>query len=105
MNAALQRKEIDMDGRKLESFQALRTFCQEIADAHQCDMKVTRGLGRRASYFEIIPAGSSYGPRLRLNDAQIDDPQYVQHLLDTKHDEMVAKINSIRADLKAHESD
>ena len=85
-----------------ESFQQLRAFCQKIADANNCTLKITHGMNKR-THFEIFPNGSSYGALLRAQDRRMADVRYVDHLLETEG-RLVEDIQMIRSRMEEHKA-
>ena len=79
---------------KKESFQRVRSFCQEIADKTDCELQISRYRGK-ATYFEIIPLGSSYGARIRISDTQSRDSDYMNYVLEGS-DKILTDIKDIK---------
>ncbi len=82
---------------KKESFQRVRSFCQDIADKTDCELQISRYRGK-ATYFEIIPAGSSYGARVRVSDTQSRDSDYMNYVLEGS-DAILDEIKNIKESL------
>lgn len=82
---------------KKESFQRVRSFCQEIADKTDCELTISRYRGK-ATYFEISPQGSSYGARVRISDMQSRDSDYIKFVLEGS-EKILSTIQSIKAKL------
>lgn len=64
-----------------ESFSQIRQMMNKVAVETDSTLRINRISRALAITFELVPDGGSYGPMLRVNDAMLNDPVYMNDLL------------------------
>ena len=88
-----------------EAFQLVRDMANELADELDCTIKVKRSGRAMATYFELIPDGSAYGPEIRVNDAMMKDTGFMDRLLQDKPAKIRAEVKGILERLEEMKKD
>jgi hypothetical protein len=71
-----------MTGEHKENFQNLREMLRQVAAEMDCNIVPDRSNRAHSVYFELIPNGCAYGPRVRINDAQMRDGRYMDKFIE-----------------------
>lgn len=88
-----------------EAFNQLKALVNRVADETGSDVVMSRIRRKSAFTFEVIPNGSPYGPRIRVNEQQLMNPVYVQNLIETQAVKLRLDIDQLKENMLSWEDE